>query len=304
MASELVSIGLPVRNGEATIGEALASLMGQEYENVEIVVSDNASDDGTEEICRAIARTDKRIRYHRQATNLGIDGNFTFVINNARARFFKWVGHDDLIDPSYVARCLDVLVDDPRLVLVTTQQEFRMPDGQVGTAPYHGTRLQSEDPVVRFSEFLRLLNSSHLLIDPMYGLVRRAAAVEIPRKVMLRSDQIWATRLALAGPWSHVNEVLAFRGWPDETRAQLVRRMGIARWNVRVATALQARELLALVAEVDLTPMQKRAALRAVAVWYAGWHRRRVVAGGWRAVGRASERWSPRRVAATGSHVS
>lgn len=296
MSTALVSIGLPVRNGEKVIGDALASIAEQNYENIEIVVSDNASDDGTEEICRERAKADPRIRYHRQPVNIGLDKNFDFVLHQARAAYFKWVGDDDQLASDYISRCLDVLVDDPRLVLVTTQQSFQHPDGTVRTETYDGVGLRSATRVERLAEMLRLLNSSHLLIDPLYGLMKRSMVVKLPRKTMLRSDQIYAVRLSLAGPWGHLNEVLAHRGWPDESRRQLVRRMGVPRWNARVATALQAREMLSLLAESDMNGDELWAARREVAAWYVGWHRRRVLNGGSRVAREASVRWRARGV--------
>ena len=75
-----------------------------------------------------------------------------------------------------------------------------------------GTRLRSPRPVERFTEMLRLLNESHLLLDPLYGMMRRSAVATLPRPVMLYEDQIFAARLALAGPFGHIGEVLSYRG--------------------------------------------------------------------------------------------
>src|SRR3954471_5061692 len=99
-AAPLVSIGLPLRNEEKVIEQALDSLLGQTYENIEVVVSDNASDDATEEISRAYARRDHRVRYHRQTTNIGLQANFAFVIRAATGTYFRWVGGDDRLEQS------------------------------------------------------------------------------------------------------------------------------------------------------------------------------------------------------------
>ena len=280
-ASPLVSIGLPMRNEEKVIEQALDSLLDQTYENIEVVISDNASDDSTEEIARAYARRDPRVRYHRQPTNIGLQANFAFVIRAATGSFFRWVGGDDELERSYIARCLPVLVDDPRLLMVTSQQSFTERDGIQRTEPYLGSALRSDSAVERFDELLRLLNASHLLMDPMHGLMRRERVVPLkPTESKLRGDQVFAARLALAGPWAHLNEVLGHRSWPHETRAGLAKRLGAPAWSTRLATALQARELLAAIAEVPLTVVERREARRSVASWYLGWHRRRVVNSG------------------------
>lgn len=278
-SSSLVSIGIPLRNGKEVINEVLTSVTAQTYENLEIIVSDNASDDDTEQLAKEWVRKDPRVHYHRQPENLGLHGNFRFVLGAATGRYFRWVGADDRLEPNYVERCVDLMANDPALLLVTTQQSYAEQDGTVRTARYDGTGLRSADKVERFTEMLRLLNSSHLLIDPMYGLMRREPVMTVPWKAMLRCDQIFAARVALAGPWLHVNEILAHREWAGETRAVLARRIGVPQWNARVATARQARELFSAVSEVDLTTAERRSAWRAVALWYVGWHYRRVLDG-------------------------
>ncbi len=110
----LVSIGLPVRNGERYVGEAVRSVLDQQYDRLELVISDNASDDGTEEICRQFARSDPRVRYHRQPQNIGLVPNFNAVLHLARGTYFKWIGDDDWLTPTYVTRCVEVLDDDAR----------------------------------------------------------------------------------------------------------------------------------------------------------------------------------------------
>ena len=66
-----VSIGLPVYNGEAFLTESIESLLAQTFDDFELIISDNASTDGTEEICRSFAAADARIQYHREPTNQG-----------------------------------------------------------------------------------------------------------------------------------------------------------------------------------------------------------------------------------------
>lgn len=277
LTDTLVSIGMPVRNGGARLAEVIASVLAQDYERIELVISDNASTDDTEEICRELARTDARIVYHRQPENIGLIPNFDATIHLARGEYFRWIGDTDWIAPTYVSRCLAEYAEDERLILVTTQIDYIGEDGIARTAPYGGTDLGSDDPVDRFEEMLSLLNQSYLLIDPIYGLMRRAVVAAIPRIPSLREDQIFATKIALAGPWAHVCETLARRGWEDTPRPQLARRLGVPVWQARVATVWQCRELLQCVQEADLDPAQRRRARAAVARFYVG-RKRRVVA--------------------------
>jgi glycosyltransferase involved in cell wall biosynthesis len=265
-ASEpLVSIGLPVRNGERRLGEAVRTVLDQQYGRLELVISDNASDDGTEEMCRELARADSRVRYHRQQRNIGPVPNFNAVLHLARGTYFRWIGDDDRLTPSYVSRCVEVLNDDRELILVTTQQGHVSPDGAVESVTYAGTKLRSLRPAERFAEMLRLFTDSHLLLDPLYGVMRRDRVVHVPRPIMLREDEIFAARLALAGPFGHVGEVLSYRGFKPFPRLHVrARNLGVPPWQARVGSVLQCRELLRAIREAALSPEERRQASAAV----------------------------------------
>ncbi len=97
-----VSIGMPVYNGAKFIHEALDSLLAQTFTDFELIISDNASTDETEAICREYAKKDDRICYVRQVMNLGMTANFKFVFDKAKGEYFMWASHDDVWGPSFV----------------------------------------------------------------------------------------------------------------------------------------------------------------------------------------------------------
>lgn len=268
-ADTLVSVGLPVRNGAERIDGVVKSVLTQDHENLELVICDNASTDGTEEVCRGLAAQDSRIVYHRNPVNVGLLNNFISALRLATGTFFRWVGDDDWLEPHCLSRGLDAFAADDRLILVTSQLDYTGPDGVTRTAAYDGTALGSDDPVTRFTEYLRLLNASHLLIDPLYGMVRREPVVRIERRNMLREDEVYATKLALAGPWGHVPEVLARRSWKTETPSILARRLDVPSWQAHFATTLQCTEMLRWLAQCDLSEQERRRAQLAVARMYA-----------------------------------
>jgi glycosyltransferase involved in cell wall biosynthesis len=112
-----VTIGLPVYNGERFLRQAVDSVLGQTYGDLELVISDNASSDGTEQICRDYVAKDARVRYLRSETNLGAAWNFNRLLDAARGVFFKWVPADDACEPTYLARCVEALDRHPDAVL-------------------------------------------------------------------------------------------------------------------------------------------------------------------------------------------
>jgi glycosyltransferase involved in cell wall biosynthesis len=112
-----VSVALPVYNGERYLGRAITSILDQTYRDFELIISDNASTDATEPICREFAARDPRIRYARQPRNLGASPNFNFSYELATGEYFKWAAHDDFLEPQYLAACVQALDANPDAVL-------------------------------------------------------------------------------------------------------------------------------------------------------------------------------------------
>jgi glycosyltransferase involved in cell wall biosynthesis len=270
----LVSVGLPVRNAGPDVARVVRSVLAQDHADIELVISDNASTDDTADVCRELARADGRIAYHRQPENVGMLNNFVHAMRVARGSFFRWVGDDDWLEPGLVSSCLREFAADPRRLLVTTGVAYTGPDGVTQTRRYEGTGLGSDDPVDRFVEMLRLLNESHLLIDPLYGMVRRAPVAAMPRRNMLREDEVFATRLALAGPWGHVPDVLARRGWRHERIGKVAGRLGVPAWQSHFSHTLQIKEILYWLGQVELSEAQRRRARAAVYQMYLRRQRR------------------------------
>lgn len=113
----LVSVGLPVYNGGRYLRETLESLVTQTYPNYEIIVSDNASDDETESICREFAARDPRVRYYRAEQNLGPFWNYKRVYELARGEYFMWHAHDDLRHPRCLELCVEAFRRNPDAVM-------------------------------------------------------------------------------------------------------------------------------------------------------------------------------------------
>jgi glycosyltransferase involved in cell wall biosynthesis len=200
-----VTIGLPVYNGDAFLAAAIDSLLAQTYRDFELIISDNASTDGTEAICRDRAARDPRIRYYRSAKNRGAMWNFNYVVELARGEYFKWAAHDDVHEPTYVERCVEVLDRDPGVVLACTklvdidENNVRKPV-DVPDLAWDAAR-----PNVRF----RALANPHHRCESVFGVVRAS----VLRKTMLISDyagcdRVLLAQIALAGKFHEVPEVL------------------------------------------------------------------------------------------------
>lgn len=272
----LVSIVLPVRNGADTLEGVAESVLAQTYGNLELVISDNASTDGTQDVCRRLASADHRVVLRRHPTNVGLLNNFAGAAATATGEFVRWIGDDDALEPEYVARALAAFAEDPRRVVVTTQVVYRDDHGgRTLETSYDPAALASVDPVDRFAGMLRLLTAGFATIDPVYGMIRRELAT-IPRRNMLREDQVFAARLALEGPWGHVAEPLATRRRDESGASGLARLLGVPAWQRHVRVVLQCRELSRWVERSALDPAQRRRARAEILRFYLRGHQVRV----------------------------
>ena len=125
---------------------------------------------------------------------------------------------------------------------------------------------------------LKMLNVDPA-IDPLASLMRREPVRRIHRHNMMREDQIFATKLALAGPWGHTPEILLSRRWKHATRLELAEYLDLPAWQGRFTTAFQTRELMRVVSDAAFSPADRHKARLAVLGHYVGWHRRRIANG-------------------------
>lgn len=200
-----VSIGLPVFNGERYLASTVESLLAQTFEDFELIITDNASTDQTEEICRRYAARDARIRYERAAENRGAAWNFNRSFHLAHGEYFKWSAHDDLHQPMFVQRCVEVLDADPDVILCFTRTEFI--DNQ-------GRHLREYlfpvdvDRASRRELFLVYAAGGHIMHE-IFGVIRSAALRGGPLiGNFVGSDHILVGTLALRGRFHQVPELL------------------------------------------------------------------------------------------------
>jgi len=130
LAAPTVSIGMPVYNGEKYLCEALDSVVAQTYQDFEVIVSDNDSNDGTQAICIDYCERDPRIKYFRQDKNLGGYWNFNFVVQKANGALFAWLAHDDILEPDFIEKSVEFMSGRPETVLVSGDFEVIGEDGE------------------------------------------------------------------------------------------------------------------------------------------------------------------------------
>jgi glycosyltransferase involved in cell wall biosynthesis len=115
---------MAIYNEGKFLRQALDSLLAQDYADFELIISDNASEDATQQICLEYATRDARVRYYRNETNLGSPENFNRAFRLSSGEYFMWAGGHDLWAPAFISRCVGVLEKDPSVVLCYPQVQY------------------------------------------------------------------------------------------------------------------------------------------------------------------------------------
>ncbi len=166
-----VSIGMPAFNSEKTIAIALESLLGQDYEEFELIISDDASHDATSDICKKYERKDKRIKYLRSETNIGALRNHNKVFDLATGGYFMWACDNDSWEPKYISSCVEVLNNDPSVVLCYSSTHLMDENGRTIRAYKDNFRLDQE---ARHERYISMISNIDIC-NCFFGLVRTEA---------------------------------------------------------------------------------------------------------------------------------
>jgi len=165
----LVTIGLPVYNGDETLRSVLESIVSQSYAHFRVVISDNASSDATESICREFQKRDARLVYIRQPSNIGAEANFDFVLAEADSKYFMWAAADDVRSREFLERNVEYLEVNPDFVASTCPVRFE--GGEFDPIHMGDQSLDQSDPYERILKFLEVWHAN----GRMYSLFRTEA---------------------------------------------------------------------------------------------------------------------------------
>jgi glycosyltransferase involved in cell wall biosynthesis len=202
-----LTVGLPVYNGEKYLEKSIEALLSQSYGDFELVISDNASTDGTADICRRFAKEDSRIRYIRQPRNIGGAPNHNFLIREARGELFKAASHDDLYHPDLLKYCVAALDDNPDAVLAHSWSAVINAAGDVEETVDYPVHTFSPRAPERFRS---------MLFDGWGDDDGGVTRLEVLRRTALHgsyhfADRTFTVELALHGPFHIVPEHLYYR---------------------------------------------------------------------------------------------
>lgn len=197
----LVSIGMPVYNEERYIRQSIEALLAQDYENIEILISDNGSTDNTGQICSDISSSSSNIIFNRFDKNVGITKNFNYVLENSTGEFFMWASGHDLWSPNYITECINLMTSYPKSVISFGSSQWVDQYNQIITARQFGwadTR--------GLDVFSRYVYAFWGNMHPILGIIKRDKLLEKPAINTAGTDMIMLCRLSLEGDFIHATQ--------------------------------------------------------------------------------------------------
>jgi len=213
-----VSIGMPVYNREKYVGASIEAHLSQTYSDFELVITDNASTDRSDEICRAFAAKDSRVKYHRNPQNLGAAGNYNRCFELSVGEYFRWTPSDDLVSPNLLERAVEVLDRDPSIFVAYPKTKLIDGEGNITGEFDEGLHLMDERPSERWKGVLTNLRLGNL----HYGLNR---ADLFRRTGLLRNynggDFPLIAEMALYGKFYEIPDAFFYRRMHEEASSAL-----------------------------------------------------------------------------------
>lgn len=241
----LVSVCIPTFNRAGCLEKAITSAQKSDFPNLEIIVSDNASNDSTEELCRQKAKSDVRIRYFRHPKNLGPTANFEFARTQAKGKYFLWLGDDDCLTEKYIGACVNRLESDEGLILVSGNAAYHLGDNRI---THYGIFyvLNSSAALFRVLKYFFLVGDNAIF----YGVYRKSQVGGSSIPDCLAGDWIWIAKALLRGRALMMQDVIVKREYGNNSAispANIVAMLGAPKWHGRfplLATALNATKYL------------------------------------------------------------
>ena len=225
----LVSIGVPTYNRASSLRRAVESVLAQDYRNIELVISDNASTDETQALCLEASRRDSRIKYLRQQSNQGPIVNFHEVLRQASGEFFMWLADDDWLDSSYISECARKLIENPDYALVGGTGKYYQ-DGQFLFGGDAITLLQerAEDRVHAYYQQVGINGT-------LFGLMRREQLQGIPLYEVFGADWLLVAQVAFLSKVKTLESVAIHRSVAGGSQDihKLAAKVGLSKFMVR-----------------------------------------------------------------------
>ena len=188
---------MPIYNEVRFLEEALNCFVIQDYPNVRLFISDNASTDGTDRIAKKYANKYEWISYNRFDKNIGASKNFEYVLEQAEGEYFMWAAGHDLWSRNYLSTCIKMLEDKPKAVIAFGSSDWIDAEGQPFGREYGWSDTRGMGCIERFSTIF--WGNMH----PFLGVMRTDLIRACPIVNTVGADLLILTQLVLMGDFLH-----------------------------------------------------------------------------------------------------
>lgn len=201
----LVSILVATFNGAEFVDNVLASITKTTYQNIEIIILDDSSDDETPEICNRWVVNDERVHFFRNERNMGIFPTYLKLFNLSTGKYVIWNDQDDLRDPTFIEKAVEILEQNPEAVLCHCHTMVSVRGINV-----HISKIDSiVGSLALRTRFWNLLRTSSDIT--IYGLISRNALLETQLwQERLGSCNLLLFELMQVGTFLQIDEILFF----------------------------------------------------------------------------------------------
>jgi glycosyltransferase involved in cell wall biosynthesis len=172
--SPLVSIGMPVWNGELFLYQAIESLLSQDYKNIELIVLDNLSTDKTSEICKKFSLQDTRVQYVLDTQHRDVIGAFNKIASLVKGNYFMVGNDDDVYEPSYISTLMRILLANPDIGLAYSGCNSILTDGTIRASIWKWRLTKESSTVSNFVQYFFKRNP----IPICFGIMRTSLHLE------------------------------------------------------------------------------------------------------------------------------
>jgi glycosyltransferase involved in cell wall biosynthesis len=266
-----ISLAMPVCNGENFISTAMQSLLDQTFSDFELIITDNASTDATESICREFAQRDARIKYIRNKGNLGAAANFNLGFRHSSGEYFKWCAHDDFISANFLNECVHALESNKADVLAYGRQQGVDHRGNlVSRSTCEVPDLDDRTPGQRFALVYRLQGFD----AAMFGLIRRTALQQSSLHASYYgSDIALLAELALLGSFRQIAGATFYNRDHRARSINITTKRARQTWHAPEFSSLPLPEHLSLLRHLAVIALKhrKKAPLQRTLLGLAAW---------------------------------
>lgn len=228
----LVSVCLPTYNRIEKLQIAIKKIQEQTYTNLEIIISDNCSNDNTQIICKELQKEDKRIKYFRHPFNQGPTANFEFVRKQASGKYFLWHGDDDYLDKEYIKACVSELEKAPSYVMASGLGIYKNSEKNEITHYGNVIQLNSNIPILRVIKYLWNVQDNSIFC----GVYRTGELIECYMPNVLAGDWVWMSQVLFKGKAKVIDNIYINRSYGDSTSVsyeKIIQVIGAPKWHAK-----------------------------------------------------------------------